>query len=62
VRSRMTAGLEEAPLATGTEEVAEVAVAAIRGRKPLAWAPGPLRAVMIVLRHLPRAVFRRLDL
>jgi decaprenylphospho-beta-D-erythro-pentofuranosid-2-ulose 2-reductase len=62
VRSSMTAGLEEAPLATGTEEVAEAAVAAIRGRKPLAWVPAPLRIVMSVLRHLPRALFRRLDL
>jgi decaprenylphospho-beta-D-erythro-pentofuranosid-2-ulose 2-reductase len=24
------------------------------------WAPAPLRAVMSVLRHLPRPVFRRL--
>jgi decaprenylphospho-beta-D-erythro-pentofuranosid-2-ulose 2-reductase len=62
VRSRMTAGLDEAPLATDPDAVAEVAVGAVARRAPVAWAPAPLRWVMAVLRHLPRALFRRLDL
>jgi decaprenylphospho-beta-D-erythro-pentofuranosid-2-ulose 2-reductase len=62
VRTRMTEGLAEAPLATGPGEVADAAVAALRTRRPVAWVPGSLRWVMVVLRHLPRAVFRRLDL
>jgi decaprenylphospho-beta-D-erythro-pentofuranosid-2-ulose 2-reductase len=62
VRSRMTAGLDEAPLATDPDAVAEVAVGAVARRAPVAWAPAPLRWVMAALRHLPRAVFRRLDL
>jgi decaprenylphospho-beta-D-erythro-pentofuranosid-2-ulose 2-reductase len=62
VRSRMTAGLEEAPLATDPEVVAEAAHTTLRTRAPVAWVPRPLRWVMAVLRHLPRAVFRRLDL
>jgi decaprenylphospho-beta-D-erythro-pentofuranosid-2-ulose 2-reductase len=62
VRSRMTAGLDEAPLATDPDAVAEVAVGALARRSPVAWAPAPLRWVMLVLRLLPRALFRRLDL
>jgi decaprenylphospho-beta-D-erythro-pentofuranosid-2-ulose 2-reductase len=37
-----------------------VVVDAVRKRKELVWAPAQLRAVMSVLRHLPRAVFRRI--
>jgi decaprenylphospho-beta-D-erythro-pentofuranosid-2-ulose 2-reductase len=37
-----------------------VVVNAVRDRRELVWAPAPLRLVMSVLRHLPRAVFRRL--
>jgi decaprenylphospho-beta-D-erythro-pentofuranosid-2-ulose 2-reductase len=62
VRTRMTSGLEEAPFATDPEVVAEAALTALRTRAPVAWAPRPLRWVMALLRHLPRAVFRRLDL
>ena len=62
VRTRMTAGREEAPMTVEADDVAEVAVEALQRRKPVAWAPGPLRWVMAVLRHLPRAVFRRLPI
>jgi decaprenylphospho-beta-D-erythro-pentofuranosid-2-ulose 2-reductase len=62
VHTRMTAGREPAPLATDPESVAEVAMSALRTRTPVAWAPAPLRWVMAVLRHLPRSLFRRLDL
>jgi decaprenylphospho-beta-D-erythro-pentofuranosid-2-ulose 2-reductase len=62
VRTRMTAGLEEAPLATDPEVVADAALTALRTRTPVAWVPRPLRWVMAILRHLPRAIFRRLDL
>jgi decaprenylphospho-beta-D-erythro-pentofuranosid-2-ulose 2-reductase len=60
VRTRMTAGLPPAPLSTTPEEVAAVVVDAVRTRRELVWVPGTLRIVMSVLRHLPRAVFRRL--
>jgi decaprenylphospho-beta-D-erythro-pentofuranosid-2-ulose 2-reductase len=60
VRSRMTEGMPAAPLAQTPEQVAEVIVAAVRDRKQQVWAPGLMRWVMSVLRHLPRPVFRRL--
>jgi decaprenylphospho-beta-D-erythro-pentofuranosid-2-ulose 2-reductase len=60
VHTRMTHGLKAAPLSQTPEQVASVIVAAVRGRQEQAWAPGPMRWVMTVLRHLPRAVFRKL--
>ena len=60
VHTRMTEGLTAAPLSTTPEAVAAVVVDAVRNRRELVWAPAPLRLVMSVLRHLPRAVFRRL--
>jgi decaprenylphospho-beta-D-erythro-pentofuranosid-2-ulose 2-reductase len=60
VRTKMTAGMPEAPFATTPEVVARDTVAALRAGKELAWSPRVLRAVFAVLRHLPRAVFRRL--
>ena len=60
VRTRMTAGLEEAPLATTPEEVAAAVELGLRRRSETVWVPGVLRVVMSGLRHLPRGLFRRL--
>ncbi|MFE9772545.1 decaprenylphospho-beta-D-erythro-pentofuranosid-2-ulose 2-reductase [Streptomyces sp. NPDC005931] len=60
VRTRMTAGLPEAPLATTAEEVATAVELGLRRRSETVWVPGALRVVMSALRHLPRGVFRRL--
>jgi decaprenylphospho-beta-D-erythro-pentofuranosid-2-ulose 2-reductase len=60
VHTRMTEGMRPAPLSTTPAAVAAVTVDAVRKRRELVWAPAPLRLVMSVLRHLPRAVFRRL--
>jgi decaprenylphospho-beta-D-erythro-pentofuranosid-2-ulose 2-reductase len=60
VHSRMTEGLKAAPLSQTPEQVAEIVVDVVRSGREQAWAPGQLRYVMTVLRHLPRAVFRRL--
>jgi decaprenylphospho-beta-D-erythro-pentofuranosid-2-ulose 2-reductase len=60
VHTRMTEGMKAAPLSTTPEAVAAVVVDAVRNHRELVWAPAPLRLVMSVLRHLPRAVFRRL--
>ncbi|WNI17375.1 decaprenylphospho-beta-D-erythro-pentofuranosid-2-ulose 2-reductase [Actinacidiphila sp. ITFR-21] len=62
VRTRMTAGLPEVPLATTPEAVASAIESGLRRRAEVLWVPGTLRPVMAVLRHLPRAVFRRLPL
>ncbi|KQT89526.1 short-chain dehydrogenase [Marmoricola sp. Leaf446] len=62
VRSRMTAGLDAAPLAVGPEEVARAVVDGVAAGREQVWVPRPLRPVMSTLRHLPRPVFRRLPL
>jgi decaprenylphospho-beta-D-erythro-pentofuranosid-2-ulose 2-reductase len=62
VRTRMTAHLDDAPLATTPEKVAAATLRALDRGAEVVWVPGALRLVMTVLRHLPRAVFRRLPL
>ncbi|MFO7591266.1 MAG: decaprenylphospho-beta-D-erythro-pentofuranosid-2-ulose 2-reductase, partial [Acidimicrobiia bacterium] len=62
VHTRMTEGLPPAPLATTPEAVAEaIALGLARGSEVI-WVPPALRAVMTVLRHVPRPVFRRLPI
>jgi len=62
VRTKMTAHMDDAPFTTTPEKVAADVVAAIRRRDHTIWSPRILRLVMAVLRHLPRPLFRRLDL
>ncbi|MEY9876512.1 decaprenylphospho-beta-D-erythro-pentofuranosid-2-ulose 2-reductase [Streptacidiphilus sp. MAP12-33] len=60
VRTRMTEGMQEAPLATTADAVAEAVVTGLRRGSETVWVPGALRYVMSGLRHVPRAVFRKL--
>jgi decaprenylphospho-beta-D-erythro-pentofuranosid-2-ulose 2-reductase len=60
VRSKMTAGMEAAPLATTPEEVAEATVDALGGARNVISVPGATRPVGWLLRALPRAVLRKL--
>ncbi|MFD9221221.1 decaprenylphospho-beta-D-erythro-pentofuranosid-2-ulose 2-reductase [Streptomyces sp. NPDC060064] len=60
VRTKMTAGLAEAPLATTPDAVAAAIEQGLRRRSEMVWVPGALRLVMSALRHVPRPVFRRL--
>ncbi len=62
VRSKMTEGLEDAPLAVTPEDVADAVVTAVKGRKELIWVPAPMRVVMSGLRHVPRPIFRKLPI
>jgi decaprenylphospho-beta-D-erythro-pentofuranosid-2-ulose 2-reductase len=62
VHSKMTRGHKSAPFATTPRNVAELAVAGMRAGKHTVWAPGILRYVFMILRHVPRPVFRRLPL
>jgi len=62
VRSKMTEGMDAAPLAVTPEQVAAAIVTALRQRRQLIWVPAPMRAVMSGLRHVPRPVFRRLPI
>jgi decaprenylphospho-beta-D-erythro-pentofuranosid-2-ulose 2-reductase len=61
VRTKMTAGLDAPPLSTTPEAVAEAIVGGLARGSQTVWVPGSLRAVMAIVRHLPRPVFRRLD-
>lgn len=62
VRTKMTAGVRPAPLATTPEQVAEAILDGIRARADTVWVPPAMRWIMSALRHLPRPVFRRLEI
>lgn len=62
VRTRMSAHIKEAPLTVDKEYVANLAVTAAAKGKELVWAPAAFRYVMMVLRHVPRPIFRKLPI
>jgi decaprenylphospho-beta-D-erythro-pentofuranosid-2-ulose 2-reductase len=62
VHSAMTAGMPAAPFATTPDAVAEATASGLRRGSRTVWAPGILRVVFSVLRHLPGPVWRRLPL
>ncbi len=62
VATKMTEGMKAAPLSTTAAKVAEATVAALAAGQGVVWVPGALRLVMMVLRHVPTPVFRRLPL
>jgi decaprenylphospho-beta-D-erythro-pentofuranosid-2-ulose 2-reductase len=60
VETKMTAGMEKAPLSTTPEAVAEAILTGLRRGSHTVWVPGALRFVMSGLRHVPRPIFRKL--
>ncbi len=62
VRSKMTRGLRPALLATTPDAVAYAILEGIRADRHTIWVPPALRWVMVGLRHLPRPLFRRLEI
>ena len=62
VRTRLSAHVKEAPMTVEKEDVGRLAVAAATKGKEIVWVPGQVRFVMMVLRHIPRAVFRKLPI
>ncbi|MBM3675529.1 MAG: decaprenylphospho-beta-D-erythro-pentofuranosid-2-ulose 2-reductase [Actinobacteria bacterium] len=60
VHTKMTEGMAAAPLSTTPEVVADAIVTGLGRGSEIVWAPAPLRFVMSALRHVPRAMFRRL--
>lgn len=62
VRTRFSAHVAEAPLTVNKEDVAALAVSAAQKGKELVWAPGTFRWVMMILRHVPRPIFRKLPI
>jgi len=62
VDTKMTHGLEKAPLSTTPEAVADAIISGLRRGAHTVWAPGAFRFVMSGLRHVPRPLFRKLPM
>ena len=60
VRTKMTTGMRDQPFTTGPDAVAEVVVRGLRSGAHTVWSPPILRWVFMVLRHLPRPLWRRM--
>lgn len=60
VKTGMTAGLKPPPFAGEPEQVARDILRAMDAKKPLIYTPGIWRLVMLVIRHLPRFVMRKI--
>ena len=61
VKTAMTAGLKTPPFAGEADGVARDIVSAMDRKRPLIYTPGIWRLVMLLIRHLPRAVMRKVD-
>jgi decaprenylphospho-beta-D-erythro-pentofuranosid-2-ulose 2-reductase len=62
VHTKMTDGMDAAPLSTTPEAVADAIVHGLARGRETVWVPSTLRYVMTVLRHVPRPVFRKLPI
>lgn len=62
VRTKMTADLPEAPLTVNAEDVAVATVAGVLAGKDIVWVHPAFEYVMMVLQHIPRAIFRKLPI
>ena len=60
VIGRMTAGMSPAPFSSTPDQVADATVRALRAGRGEVWVPALLRPVFAVLRHVPRALWRRM--
>jgi NAD(P)-dependent dehydrogenase (short-subunit alcohol dehydrogenase family) len=60
VIGRMTEGMTPAPFSSTPDQVADATVAAWRAGRGEVWVPWVLRPVFAVLRHAPRALWRRM--
>ncbi|BBZ29012.1 putative oxidoreductase [Mycolicibacterium madagascariense] len=60
VVGRMTRGMSPAPLSSTPAQVAEAAARALAKRRSEIWVPRSLGALVVVLRLLPRSLWRRL--
>jgi len=60
VRTRMTEGMQPAPLSVTADEVARDLVAGLERGSDVVWSPPILRYVFTTLRHLPAGLWRRM--
>lgn len=61
VETSMTAGLEPPPFAGDPEQAARDVLKAIDRGRPIVYTPGIWRWIMLLIRHLPRFVMRRVE-
>ncbi len=61
VATKMTQGLEPAPLATTPQAVADVVIDGLEHGSSTVWAPRSLRWLMLAMRLIPRPLFRRIE-
>jgi decaprenylphospho-beta-D-erythro-pentofuranosid-2-ulose 2-reductase len=62
VHTKMTEGMDAAPLSTTADAVADAIVRGLARGSETVWVPPTLRYVMSALRHVPRPVFRKLPI
>jgi len=62
VRTKMSAGIPEAPLTTDAVTVAKAVVQGLKHGKTVIYVPGALRYVMATIKVLPRVVFRKMPM
>ena len=62
VRTRMSAGVKEAPLTVNPTDVAKLVYAGVRKHAEVVWAPPAFELVMLALRHIPKPIFKRLPI
>ncbi len=60
VVGRMTEGMSPAPFSSTPAQVADATVAALRSGRGEVWVPAVLQPVFALLRHAPRALWRRM--
>jgi decaprenylphospho-beta-D-erythro-pentofuranosid-2-ulose 2-reductase len=60
VKTKLTAGMKPPPMAQTPEQVASAITDGVRSGKELVYVPAQTRLLMMVLRILPRFIFRRL--
>lgn len=61
VHTKMTTGLEPAPMSTTPQAVADAIIDGLERHKRVIWVPAALRAVFSGMRHLPTPVWRRVS-
>jgi NAD(P)-dependent dehydrogenase (short-subunit alcohol dehydrogenase family) len=60
VIGRMTEGMTPAPFSSTPDQVADATVAALRNGRDEVWVPRVLRPAFALLKHAPRALWRRM--
>ncbi len=62
VHTKMTTGMDPAPLSTTPDAVADAILRGLERGTETVWVPSTLRYLMSILRHVPRPIFRKLPI